>query len=127
MNRKDFLKTLAWLITLPYLLFAGLMIRKHRQISSTRIIRLKAPNMDGIFFHDEVILIQKDHKIKIVTSKCTHLGCRINKIENGQLVCPCHGSSFGENGEVISGPATTALTQLYYKQDPKSNELIIEV
>ncbi|MCB2219647.1 MAG: Rieske (2Fe-2S) protein [Bacteroidetes bacterium] len=127
MKRKEFLKTFGWLIALPYLLFAGLMVRKHRQVSSARIIRLKTPNADGIYFYDDVIMIQKDQKLKLFSSKCTHLGCRINKIENGQLVCPCHGSSFGENGEVISGPATTALTELTYKFDPEKKELITEV
>ncbi|OGV72920.1 MAG: hypothetical protein A3K19_20845 [Lentisphaerae bacterium RIFOXYB12_FULL_65_16] len=38
--------------------------------------------------------------------KCTHLGCAIPWVEEEDLFhCPCHGSTFNRNGEVLSGPA----------------------
>jgi Rieske Fe-S protein len=39
---------------------------------------------------------------------CTHLGCSVVP-EEGRLVCPCHGSIFGVNGEVLNGPSKAAL------------------
>lgn len=41
------------------------------------------------------------------TPRCPHLGCalRYNKYEHS-WDCPCHGSRFSENGELIDNPAT---------------------
>jgi cytochrome b6-f complex iron-sulfur subunit len=42
--------------------------------------------------------------------KCTHLGCAVPWVETeGQFHCPCHGSLFNRNGEVIGGPAPRPL------------------
>jgi Rieske Fe-S protein len=41
---------------------------------------------------------------------CTHVGCILNKIANGTIDCPCHGSEFKiTNGAVVTGPAPTPL------------------
>jgi Rieske Fe-S protein len=49
-------------------------------------------------------------QIHAVSPTCTHLGCRIawNSAERS-WDCPCHGSRFSFNGEVLAGPACKAL------------------
>jgi Rieske Fe-S protein len=42
-------------------------------------------------------------------ARCTHAGCALSKIEDGQAVCPCHGSRFTLEGTVARGPATEPL------------------
>lgn len=42
---------------------------------------------------------------------CTHLGCIVKETESG-FSCPCHGSHFGPDGQVQSGPAPRALRWL---------------
>lgn len=48
--------------------------------------------------------------IKAFTAVCTHQGCLVSKVENNEIICPCHGSRFSaSDGSVIQGPAQTPL------------------
>jgi Rieske Fe-S protein len=40
---------------------------------------------------------------------CTHLGCTVKK-ERSFFRCPCHGSTYTLNGEVVRGPAKQRLS-----------------
>ena len=66
----------------------------------------------GIVLEDKKLAAYKDHKGKLhmYSAVCTHLGCTItwNKMEKS-FDCPCHGSRFAPTGNVINGPANTAL------------------
>ncbi|WP_394808959.1 Rieske 2Fe-2S domain-containing protein [Nitrosomonas sp.] len=54
----------------------------------------------------------KDEQGKLHPSspKCPHLGCIVhfNSAERS-WDCPCHGSRFDTDGEVLHGPASTSL------------------
>lgn len=39
---------------------------------------------------------------------CTHQGCTVD-ISGSRLVCPCHGSTYDREGQVLRGPAERAL------------------
>jgi glycine/D-amino acid oxidase-like deaminating enzyme/nitrite reductase/ring-hydroxylating ferredoxin subunit len=66
----------------------------------------------GIVLEEKKIAAYKDHKGQLHTYSaiCTHLGCTIiwNNSEKS-FDCPCHGSRFSSSGNVINGPANTAL------------------
>jgi cytochrome b6-f complex iron-sulfur subunit len=51
-------------------------------------------------------------QIYAISAVCTHLGCIVKRQEDGQFLCPCHGSLFAANGRVLNGPAPTALNWL---------------
>jgi glycine/D-amino acid oxidase-like deaminating enzyme/nitrite reductase/ring-hydroxylating ferredoxin subunit len=54
-----------------------------------------------------------DHgRLHAVSLRCTHLGCllRFNAAERS-WDCPCHGSRFDVDGEVLEGPAVSPLEQ----------------
>lgn len=56
----------------------------------------------------------KEGELHAVSAKCTHLGCVVhwNSAEKS-WDCPCHGSRFGVSGEVLHGPAPTALAPIH--------------
>lgn len=59
----------------------------------------------NVSFAGSYIIVNEGETTKVLSAHCTHLGCVINQIENGRLVCPCHGSEYDLNGRVIKGPA----------------------
>ncbi len=40
---------------------------------------------------------------------CTHEGCVVSRYASPIFVCPCHGSRYDTNGDVVQGPAPAAL------------------
>jgi Rieske Fe-S protein len=47
---------------------------------------------------------------KAFTAVCTHQGCLVESSTEGDIPCPCHGSTFSlDDGSPQSGPASAAL------------------
>lgn len=57
------------------------------------------------------VIINKDGEIIAYSLVCTHLGCTVEESATG-FDCPCHGSRFDENGNVLAGPAQKTLRKL---------------
>jgi glycine/D-amino acid oxidase-like deaminating enzyme/nitrite reductase/ring-hydroxylating ferredoxin subunit len=53
-----------------------------------------------------------------VSAVCTHMGClvKFNEAERS-WDCPCHGSRFGVDGQVLDGPAITPLEPIRLQED----------
>lgn len=51
------------------------------------------------------------NNFNVLSSICTHQGCTITEYDPGSqnFVCPCHGSVFSSSGQVVNGPAGSAL------------------
>jgi cytochrome b6-f complex iron-sulfur subunit len=56
---------------------------------------------------------------------CPHLGCVVEKSEGGYQ-CPCHGSRFGELGELVNGPASYSLNSVWLGLD-EEGRLVVDV
>ena len=56
---------------------------------------------------------QPQGDVTVFSPICTHLGCgyRWDDTEK-KFLCPCHGSSFDVNGQVLGGPAPRPLDRL---------------
>ena len=59
---------------------------------------------------DKVVVTQPTAGVfKGFSATCTHAGCTVNKIADGTIDCPCHGSKFNLDGSVAKGPAQKPL------------------
>jgi nitrite reductase/ring-hydroxylating ferredoxin subunit len=47
----------------------------------------------------------------VIDATCTHEGCTVNGVNGSIYVCPCHGSRYNRNGQVVNGPAKASLRQ----------------
>ena len=126
-TRKEFLKQLSWLIALPYALFAGLSFKQNSRVNRAKNIRIPLEINKGVTFRDGLIVVKEEESVQFLSSKCTHLGCRIYAVEQNELVCPCHGSKFSLEGKCIKGPAKEPLQKLSFKIDEIKNEYIVEI
>lgn len=53
--------------------------------------------------------------LHLVDTTCTHMGCEVEWNEGERSWdCPCHGSRFGYDGNVLEGPAEEPLNKLDY-------------
>ncbi|GIW81712.1 MAG: hypothetical protein KatS3mg105_3519 [Gemmatales bacterium] len=59
-----------------------------------------------------------------ISAVCTHLGCIVARSEEG-FHCPCHGSRFDAQGNVIGGPAPKPLAYLQLTVSP-DGQLVVD-
>lgn len=59
---------------------------------------------------DGIVLTQpKAGQFTGFSAVCPHAGCAVSEVDGARVLCPCHGSTFGLDGAVISGPAREPL------------------
>jgi Rieske Fe-S protein len=66
----------------------------------------------GVVIAAEMIVVTQPAAgdVKAFGSTCTHQGCQVNDVSDGEIKCPCHGSRYSiEDGSVVSGPAPEPL------------------
>ncbi|MGW8351390.1 Rieske (2Fe-2S) protein [Streptomyces wedmorensis] len=64
-----------------------------------------------VFAAKKVVVTQPETgEFKAFSAVCTHQGCLVNKVAEGTINCPCHGSKFRiADGSVAAGPAPRPL------------------
>jgi Rieske Fe-S protein len=63
----------------------------------------------GVIVGDTVITQPTAGTYQGFSSTCPHLGCKVNQVSGGLILCPCHGSEFRLDGSVARGPAERGL------------------
>lgn len=69
----------------------------------------------GTIFADERVVVTQpsEGEFKAFTSICTHQGCPVASVSDGEIHCPCHGSAFSiADGSVVGGPAPAPLDEI---------------
>lgn len=69
------------------------------------------PDGGGLVLSDDKLVLTRDgDSVRCFTAVCTHQGCLVAAVQDGQIRCPCHGSAFdAATGAVVRGPATEPL------------------
>jgi Rieske Fe-S protein len=70
----------------------------------------------GVIKGDYVVTQPAKGTFKAFSKVCTHQGCDVNKVADGLISCPCHGSQFSiTDGAVQNGPAPKPLPETAVK------------
>jgi len=126
-TRRKLLRKIVGILSLPIIAFWIKGIDRTKAISTKEKIILPNDLSEGITFLDKVIIRKKREKIRVFSSSCTHLGCKINSEVDNRLICPCHGSKFNFDGDPTVGPAVKPLMQFELRKDNKTGEVIVYV
>jgi Rieske Fe-S protein len=68
----------------------------------------------GTIFPDEQVVVTQPSQgeFRCFTVVCTHQGCIVSSVSEGNINCECHGSAFSiADGSVVNGPATQPLAE----------------
>jgi Rieske Fe-S protein len=126
-SRKAFFNHLALLLSAPLVFLAFNTVFRAKRNGRIKELRIPIELDKDIVFHKDIIYVNQNNKVKFFSSKCTHLGCKINTLKNDFMACGCHGSHFALDGKVLKGPASRNLVELNYSIDQDSQEYVIKL
>ena len=89
-------------------------------VGTPREISFRRNETDGWKIHSAKetawILKKPDGQLIAFSPWCTHLGCAYRwDAGRGEFSCPCHGSWFSKDGDVLAGPAPRPLDRYEVK------------
>lgn len=89
---------------------------------------------DGLLVHhstlDDPVYVHRTNRAEdggdftAVLTTCTHRGCRAEPTGT-RIVCPCHGSQFARDGQLLEGPADEPLVE--FRTDVDHGTLLIRL
>lgn len=106
---------------------AGSRKEKRREISPELLHQIHS----DVPFHvpSAGVWLRRDNQGEIIglDDRCTHLGCRQRwNAERSLFECPCHGSEFDIQGNVVRGPARKAIPVLAVEVTAKDKVRILQ-
>jgi len=92
-------------------------------IANTNSLRVGVPvQFEYPAGYPNVLLKKTDGSILALSLLCTHVCCTCAyDPASDRVYCPCHGSVFDSNGNVLQGPASSPLPQIQLKVDAAGN------
>lgn len=100
-------------------------------------VRFKSPDNAGFYMQDgggdnskgdiaySGYAVKAGSQTLFFAVNCSHLGCSINWVKDKtRFECPCHGSRFSVEGQVIHGPAAYPLSHLKAEPQPDGTLLV---
>lgn len=71
------------------------------------------------------LLIHGPEGFTALSLTCPHLGCTVD-LKTDYMECPCHGSRYTPNGELLHGPANRGLRTLKVVPGPDDHVIIFK-
>lgn len=82
-------------------------------------VLLKIQGRELLFIRDS------QESVRVLNPVCSHQKCTVQYDKEKQLiVCPCHGSTYSLDGQVVKGPAEKALQAFDAALDGQNNRII---
>jgi len=126
-SRRNTVRLLARLTWVPLgLLLLPLRIRRKAQARPAEPLTISLPVPDGLSIHGSVVILSEGSEYRAFSTRCTHLGCRVQEGDTSTLVCPCHGSRFDTEGRPFAGPAREPLASLACRVDAEERALVVD-
>ena len=75
-----------------------------------------------VYRETRVAVVREGGDLYALSLVCTHLGCTVTVTPTG-LLCPCHGSVYDRQGELLTGPATRPLHR--YRVERQGELLVV--
>jgi Rieske Fe-S protein len=69
------------------------------------------------------LILRLESGFTALSLECTHLGCTVKDAAAG-FACPCHGSQYDQQGEVMRGPAHIPLRHLRAEVDAQGHLIV---
>ena len=125
-TRRYFIKTLSAISSFAFIGLWYKMMQTKSSIDKTAVKKIKFDPKLKVNFLQDYILVKSKGEYRLMSSRCTHLGCRISEIKNDNFICPCHGSSYNKDGKVIKGPSIRNLQLVDFELDELNNIITIK-
>ena len=131
-SRRDFL-SLAWKVSLSLSALLGLdgVLRfLSYQAEPPRQTKFELgpiqdfpPGSRTVIPEAQAILLNESDVFVALSLVCPHLGCVVEENEGG-FACPCHGSRFGKDGQLVRGPSADPLKKLHVETTPEGKLIL---
>jgi Rieske Fe-S protein len=127
-NRRNWFRAIGGIFAALLAWPASLLFGKKLSIDLDQVPKLKevGGQITIKLEHEDVLFIRDSEKtVRIFNAHCTHKGCivKYSKKDN-RIECPCHGSQYDLNGNVLKGPAPRALQT--HPGALEGNQIIVE-
>ena len=75
----------------------------------------------------QIWVVRNERGLYVMISICRHLGCTPNWFQDkNAFLCPCHGSIFSIEGNVLGGPSPRLLWRAAVKIDPTDGQIVVD-
>jgi len=119
LRRRLLRQFLTAVVALPLVAALVAMLRREEARQVPADVQIPADVPIGLSVIESVVVSRTAGGVlHAYSGRCTHLGCRIDRVIGDEAVCPCHGSRYSTDGTVAAGPATRPLRRLRVDPNP---------